>query len=174
MYEFRNARFSSADNLLIDAEINHQEYGWIPHTVASGTELFESMAAEADDYSPPIVTAIQVNRERDRRIDAGFSFGGNQYQSGPDDRENIAGAATAALGAIINGAQAGDYRWHGGDEDFVWIASDNTTHQMDAQTMYALGQAALAHKQAHIFAARALKDTVPIPSDFTDDGHWPA
>lgn len=39
--------------------------------------------------------------------------------------------------------------------------------------MFAFGQAAVAHKQAHIFAARALKDAVPIPVDYEDDGYWP-
>ncbi|TNB46797.1 DUF4376 domain-containing protein [Martelella lutilitoris] len=114
-----------------------------------------------------------VDAERDRRIAAGFVFNGVVYQSRAEDRENIAGAATAALGAMIDGAEAGDYRWHGGDSDFVWIAADNSTHKMDAVTLYALGQAALAHKQAHIFAARTLKDLSPIPADFAADIHWP-
>ncbi|AJY47033.1 DUF4376 domain-containing protein [Martelella endophytica] len=114
-----------------------------------------------------------IDAERDLRIAAGFVFSGVMYQSRAEDRENIAGAATAALGAIINGAAAGDYRWHGGASDFVWIAADNSTHKMDAATMYALGQAALAHKQAHLFAARALKDLLPIPADFAADRNWP-
>lgn len=114
-----------------------------------------------------------VDAERDRRIAAGFVFSGVLYQSRAEDRENIAGAATAALGAIINDAEAGDYRWHGGASDFVWIAADNSMQKMDAATMYALGQAALAHKQAHIFAARALKDLSTIPTEFAADSHWP-
>ncbi|MGI3128182.1 DUF4376 domain-containing protein [Nitratireductor sp. PBL-C9] len=113
-----------------------------------------------------------VDAERDRRINGGFIFEGVEYQSRPEDRENIAGAATAALGAIVAGAQPGDLRWHGGAEDFAWIAADNTMHTMDAQTVYALGQAAMAHKQAHIFAARTLKDADPIPGDFADDKWW--
>lgn len=114
-----------------------------------------------------------IDAERDRRISAGFTFNGVLFQSRPEDRENIMGAATAALGAMMAGAQPGDYRWHGGSSDFVWIAADNSEHQMDAQTVYAFGQAALAHKQAHIFAARAVKDSDPIPTDFTDDSYWP-
>ena len=122
---------------------------------------------------PPPITPADVDRERDRRIDGGFIFGGVQYQTRPQDRENIAGAATAALAAMVNGAEPGDYRWHGGDSDFVWIAADNSEHKMDAQTTFAFGQAAMAHKQAHIFAARALKDADPIPADYTDDKYWP-
>lgn len=124
-------------------------------------------------YVPPLPTSSEVDRERDRRIDGGFSFGGVVYQSRTEDRENLSGAATAALAAMMGGAQAGNYRWHGGPSDFEWIASDNTTHPFDAQSMFALGQAAMAHKQAHIFAARAIKDADPIPADFADDKYWP-
>lgn len=128
------------------------------------------------EYVPPEPepTPFAVDRERDRRIAAGFVFEGKLYQSRPEDRENIAGASVAALAAISAGALPGDYRWHGGDSDFVWIAADNSLTLMDAQTMFALGQTAMAHKQAHIFAARALKDADPIPVDYADDIHWPA
>ena len=126
-----------------------------------------------EPYSPPPPTAGDVDRERDRRTAGGFSFGGSFYQSRPEDRENISGAATAALAAMVNGAQAGDYRWHGGNEDFIWIAADNSTHPLDAQSTFALGQAAMKHKQDHIFAARALKNADPIPADFADDAYWP-
>lgn len=114
-----------------------------------------------------------VDAERDRRVAGGFAFGGQDYQTRPEDRENIAGASTAALAAIVGGAQAGDLRWHGGDSDFCWIAADNTLVPMDAQTMFAFGQAAMAHKQAMIFAARALKDMEDIPADTADDQWWP-
>ncbi|MBK3745857.1 DUF4376 domain-containing protein [Paraburkholderia aspalathi] len=115
----------------------------------------------------------KVSAERDRRIISGFTFNGVKFQSRIEDRENIAGASLAALAAIGNGAQISDYRWHGGDTDFKWIAEDNSTHSMDAQTMFTFGQAAMAHKQALIFAARALKDAEIIPADFADDQYWP-
>ena len=114
-----------------------------------------------------------IDAERDRRIDGGFEFQGVRYQSRPQDRENIAGAAVAALAAISAGAAIGDYRWHGGDSDFQWIAEDNTLHLMDAQTMFAFGQAAMAHKQSMIFAARALKDMAEVPADYADGQYWP-
>jgi hypothetical protein len=131
------------------------------------------LVPEPPPPEPPAPSLELVDAERDRRIAAGFTFGGVLYQSRPEDRENIMGAATAALGAMMQGAQAGDYRWHGGDSDFVWIAADNFTHAMDAQTVFAFGQAAMAHKTALIFAARAIKDADPIPADFTSDGYWP-
>ncbi|WP_430439101.1 hypothetical protein [Shinella sp.] len=121
----------------------------------------------------PSPTEEQVDVERDRRISAGFVFAEVIYQSRPEDRENIMGAGTAALGAMMQGALPGNYRWHGGDADFAWIAADNSLNPMDAQTVYAFGLAAMAHKTAHIFAARAIKDANPIPTDFTDNVFWP-
>lgn len=131
---------------------------------------------DGETFAPPEpdpVTTEVVDTERDRRIDAGFEFKGVHYQSAPNDRENLAVASTAALAAMMHGAQPGDYRWHGGDSDFVWIAADNSTHPMDAQTMFALGSAAMVHKQAMIFAARVIKAVDPIPADYAEDGHWP-
>ncbi|MBA8798261.1 hypothetical protein FHW77_001967 [Agrobacterium sp. RC10-4-1] len=160
--------------------------------MSSGEEWSDDLSLAADNYlrhlrdewlaagntpEPFAVTApteMEVDRERDRRIAAGFTFNGVVYQSRRQDRENIAGASTAALAAMVNGAQPGDFRWHGGDSDFEWIAADNSTHPLDAQTTFAMGQAAMAHKQAHIFAARALKDMDPIPADFaSNDTYWP-
>lgn len=123
------------------------------------------------DLPPP--SSDDVDTERDRRIAAGFVFGGVAYQSRPADRENIMGAATAALGAIVSGALPDDLRWHGGATDFVWIAADNSLTPMDAQTMFVFGQAAMSHKSAHIFAGAALKAMDPIPADYADDQWWP-
>lgn len=132
------------------------------------------LAAREAVLNPPETepTPADVDAERNRRIDGGFEFAGVRYQTRPGDRENIAGASIAALGAIGAGAQPGDYRWHGGSSDFVWIAEDNSTHPMDAQTVFAFGQAAMQHKQGLIFAARALKDMDPIPADYADDQYW--
>jgi len=128
----------------------------------------EQKAAEAREAAER-----NVDAERDRRIVGGFPFAGHMFQTRAEDRENIAGASTAALAAIMNGAAAGDFRWHGGESEFAWIAEDNTLVPMDAQTMFAFGQAAMAHKQALIFAARTLKDAVEIPAGYTADEYWP-
>jgi hypothetical protein len=123
---------------------------------------------------PVVPTSEDVDMERDRRIAEGFTFAGVVYQSRPGDLENIAGASTAALGAMVGGAQPGNLRWHGGASDFSWIAADNSVNAMDAQTMFSFGLAAMAHKHAHIFAARAIKDMDPIPADFaTNEAYWP-
>ena len=118
--------------------------------------------------------AALIDRERDRRIAAGFAFAGVFYQARQQDRENIAGASQLATIALtIGGKQPGDLYWHGGEDPFVWIAADNTLTPMDAVTVLSFGQAAASHKHAHIFAARTLKDAETIPPDFTDDAYWP-
>ena len=137
-------------------------------TFALNIKTAEDKAAEVQEQR-----RATVNAERDHRIDAGFIFDGVAYQSTPADRENIAGAATSALGAMQAGAQPGDLRWHGGDTDFAWIAADNSEHSMDAPTMWKFGQAAMEHKRALIFAARAIKDMAEIPEDFAADAYWP-
>src|SRR5690606_16556258 len=132
-------------------------------------DLSQLVTAEMKAAQAQAAGEAAINAERDRRIVAGFEFDGRHYQSRPEDRENIAGAALAALAAISAGAQPGDLRWHGGETDFAWIAADNSLAPMDAQTMFAFGQAAMAHKQALIFAARAIKDAETLPEDVTDD-----
>lgn len=116
--------------------------------------------------------AAAVDAERDRRVSTGFDFNGVRFQSRPEDRENMLGSSSAALGAMMAGAQPGDYHWHGGVEPFQWIAEDNSLHSFDAQSMFALGQTALAHKKSLIFIARRIKDMKPIPADFADDRYW--
>lgn len=133
----------------------------------------EEAAFLAEQNIIPPATAADVDRERDRRIEAGFSFGGKLYQSRVQDQKRIAGAGTLALAAIVAGAQVGDLRWHGGETDFVWIAADDSFNPMDAQTCLAFGQAAARHETMHVFAGKALKSMDPIPADYTDDAYWP-
>lgn len=125
------------------------------------------------DAPMSVPAAADIDRERDRRIDAGVEFQGVMFQSRGTDRENIAGAAQLGFMAVVAGAEPGDLRWSSSDADFAWIASDNTLVPMDAQTVVAFGKAAAERKQVLIFAARQLKDMEPIPADYTDDKWWP-
>ena len=127
-----------------------------------------------DRPPPPPPTSDDVNAERDRRIRAGFVFGAHPYDYDDASQKRITGAATLAGFAAANGAQPGDLMWHGGADPFTWIAQDNAMVQMDAQTCFALGQTAAAHESAHVFAAKALKETEGgIPADYADDSRWP-
>ncbi len=114
-----------------------------------------------------------VDIERDRRMAGGIIFNGVKFQTRDGDRENIAGASTLALAAIMAGSQAGNLRWHGGPEDFAWIAADNSLVPMDAQTVIAFGTAVANYKERLYRAARTIKDLEPVPRDYADDGRWP-
>ncbi|MCS3467078.1 hypothetical protein M2401_000799 [Pseudomonas sp. JUb42] len=121
---------------------------------------------------PPIITPEEVDTERDRRIDAGFTFKGKVIQSRASDRENVSGAAQLAFMAIVGGAQPEDYRWSDPDAPFQWISADNSLLSLDAADTVAMGRAAAATKQSLIFKARDLKNMSPIPLDYTDDKWW--
>jgi hypothetical protein len=138
-----------------------------------GTDEIDAEDPEFRNFIEKKPTASDVNEERDRRIHAGFSFTGKRYAFDPISRQRVTGAGTLAGFAISNGSQAGDLHWHGGEQPFRWIADDNSMTEMDAQTCFAFGQAAAAHEEAHIFAARAIKDMPEIASDFTSDQYWP-
>ena len=128
-----------------------------------------------DELPPqPAPGPEMVTAERDRRIDAGIVFSGHRFQSRSGDRENIAGAAQLAFMAIVAGAQPGDLRWADSDNDFVWIAEDNSLVPMDAPTVIAFAKTAAGYKQALTMTARAIKDIDPIPDSFAEDALWPA
>lgn len=121
---------------------------------------------------PDPITTTQVDAERDRRIASGFMFNGKLIQSKMTDRENVSGAAQLAFMAIVGGALPGDLRWSDPDNDFAWIAADNTLFTLDAPGTVNMGKTAAAAKQNLIFKARELKNLNPIPIDYTDAKWW--
>lgn len=140
-----------------------------------GAWKYQNSNAPTPPETVPTPTTGDVDAERDKRVSGGISFQGAVFQTRPDDRENIAGASTAALGAIVAGAKLNDYRWANPKTDFAWIDESNKDHLMDAHTMFEFGQAAMAWKQANIFAARAIKDQLIAGKvfDITDNSLWP-
>lgn len=121
---------------------------------------------------PRDVNSNDVNQERDKRLEF-FTFKGKKFDFGAASIININGAGTLALGAIFGGSQPDDLRWASPDQDFAWIAADNTPIAMDAQTCFDFAKAAAGWKAAHIHAARKLKDGAKIPKDYTSDAYWP-
>lgn len=147
----------------------------IDHALYTVTPMWAVVELNADELAEARRAEERaVDDERDRRIHGGLIFAGRVFQTRLEDQKRIAGAGTLALAAIVQGAQVGDLRWHGGDSDFEWIAADNTVMAMDAQTVFAFGQKAATWERDHVFAARTLKSMEVIPADFVDDSYWPA
>lgn len=151
----------------------------LPGVLAELSEAEYQSALDSEMEARHDIAAKMVDAERDRRISAGFEFGGARYQSRlpaegkAGDWEVFSGKALEALIAIMAGAQAGDLRWSDPAEDFAWIAADNSRVPMDAQTVIALAQAASAHRSRQTFAGSDLKALQPIPADYSDNKYWP-
>lgn len=123
---------------------------------------------------PPAPISQDVNAERDRRIATGFSFGGAAFQLDEVSISRVAAMGADARFAVLGGAQAGNLRWADPDNDFGWIATDNTIVSMDAPAMTGFADAAKLWVARNTFAARALKDLDPIPADFAiNPAYWP-
>ena len=122
-----------------------------------------------DPYGP---SHAEINAERDLRLDAGFRFQGQIYDSDDKALAAIAAFGGLAQAAIAAGADPGDYRWSDTDRDFEWVTSDNQLVKLDAHQVLALSMAAIAHKQRVITAARRLKNMDDPPKDITSDEHW--
>src|SRR6266566_1889272 len=116
---------------------------------------------------------ILVDRERDRRIYLGVIFNNIFFQFDDVTRQRIIAMGALASIAISQGSPAGNLRWFNPNNDFAWIAADNTLVPMDAQTMLAFSETAAGHEASHIFAGRFIKNMTPIPLDFEDNKYWP-
>ncbi|WP_336800667.1 DUF4376 domain-containing protein [Kaistia sp. MMO-174] len=119
------------------------------------------------------ISPEEVDAERDRRTEFDFTFAGVAYQVDDKSISRIIAMGTDARFAQLGGAMPGNLRWADANNDFGWIATDNSITPMDAQTMAAFADAAKLWVSQHIFAARALKDAAPIPADYVEDGYWP-
>lgn len=129
--------------------------------------------ADADLDPDTEATKANVDKERDRRLSAGFTFNGFEFDSDERSIQKVDAAAMKANIAVLAGAVAGDLRWFDPDEDFDWIARDNSRVTLDAHDMAAMGDALAIHQKQIIYAARDLKDLATIPSDFASDQYWP-
>lgn len=89
-----------------------------------------------------------IDDKRDGLVSAGITHNGVEYQTRPQDRENIAGKAQQATLAKMSGDAI----------TISWIAADNSTQQFTADEFLAFANAVAARKEALMFHARSLKD----------------
>lgn len=173
------------ENGIVTNTIEVESLDFLPGLVSAESGGAIGDRYENGEFLPPLPQPAQsaqsaaVDAERDRRISAGFEFQGVRYQSRlpsadhPGDWDVFSGKALEAFIAVSSGAQPGDLRWADPDEDFAWIAADNSRVPMDAQTVIELGKAASLHRSRHTFAGSDIKAVSPIPQDYTDDQWWP-
>ncbi|MDL5600840.1 DUF4376 domain-containing protein [Bacillus subtilis] len=138
-------------------------------------DLAPLTTADIEEYLKKVgqIKPADIDYERDRRLAGGIEFQGTLFQSRSIDRERITEAAQLAFMAAASGAKPGDLRWLEPEQDFTWIAADNTLVPMDAPTVVAFAKAMAARTQALVLAGRRLKDMDAIPGDYTDDKWWP-
>lgn len=124
-------------------------------------------------YVAPALNSGDVDRERDRRMQT-FVFSGVVYDFDESSRALIDKARVSAMNYIlVAGPQPGNLRWADANQDFGWIAADNTFHTMDAEACLSFGTSAASWEGRHILAARAIKNLSPIPADYASDARWP-
>lgn len=137
-------------------------------------EVTLDAAEEALFLAAGAPTRAMVDRECDRRTQTMFAFEGKAYQLDERSIARITAMGADARFAVLRGADPGNLRWADPDQDFGWIATDNSVTAMDAYTMALFADAAKAWVSRNTFAAHALKAMTPVPADFNADTHWPA
>jgi hypothetical protein len=144
-------------------------------TIYFDDSFSEAMIAAINGYDAAWLNKIKaerteaVNVERDTRIEGGYDFVHDDetylIQSAQSDRENVIGLAVAAMGALSQGADAGDLEWLVPGMPFGFIAADNRAIPLDAAGMMALYQRGLGFKMSVTLYARALKDACLAAAD---------
>lgn len=137
-------------------------------------DFTKMVTAETQKAKDNAQAMAEISAERDRRKEAGFTYGGKLFQARPGDIANINGAVTAATIAILSGAAKAGLRWSNPARDFEWISADNSTVPLDAHQMQAMGFAALAHVDGITHASRSIKDRVLAGEnvDIYSDDEW--
>jgi len=177
-----NLIWANAQQTLINCQIEHQEYGWIPFTASEddpeqhGRDIFAALIAGdhgpiAPFVPPPAATPAQVwaliKAERDHRSDAGgfpVQIGGATKWFHSDVKSR-----TQQLGMVILGA--------GLPSGIDWKTMDGTFVTMTpalAQAIFAAGAAQEAATFAAAEAHRAAMQASADPSAYDFSGGWPA
>jgi len=163
----RNAAFNSQGD--IDAELEHPELGWIPITLSADDQETADLHAQALTLDPaayvtpplPPVSPADVRREAARRLEELAS------DYAPAERETWP-VQVAEARALAADPQA--------PTPMLTALAAGRTVSVPGLAALVLNKAdALAVASGAILAAQAaLLTQDPIPTDYADDGHWPA
>lgn len=172
----RNAQYANADHSMINCEINHPAYGWIPNTAAPGTEYWERLVSEVDctiaEYVPPTAAAVKnemwqrIKAERDRRSEYGgfpLVIGGVKKWFHSDTKSR-----TQQTGLVLMGSSL--------PTGIMWKTMDGSFVEMTPQIAQAILGASAAQEQATFTAAevhRAALQASQEPTAYNFTGGWP-
>jgi hypothetical protein len=112
--------------------------------------------------------ASDLNAERERRISlpldiVGLSVGPIAINMDAFSQRNLQGLATVGMQMKLAGLT----------DVTEFKAYDNNLYDLTPDDLIAMGLQTAARVQACYRAEWALKDTDPIPLDYTDDQYWP-
>jgi hypothetical protein len=184
-----NPVYVSNNAIDCDVVLSHMPGTTIRYTASAsdvtdhGKAIWQKLnAGEGGTVKPEVVKVVKITEAdidayRDQIIDSGIVLFGKPFQTRPQDRENIGGASTLAISAMMAGKEVDDPYWHGGTEPFTWICADNTTTVLAAYQVLQLGKAIAIWKQRCIFTARQLKDFLATGQDvsyYKERAVWPS
>lgn len=108
----------------------------IPEAVGVGPDGFLTL------QDRPIVAAL-VNAVKELAGGVEFEYSGHTFRAGRGEKDSAALLITVAQTAVIQGAQAGNYRWFDADADFTIADAGGVPVQMDAVSAFAYCNALL-------------------------------
>ncbi len=138
---------------------------WSEFLENPGLRRWDGETVVAYDPPPVPITHEDVNAERRHRILAGRIISGVHVTGSDEDARNLA-----------NLAQLAKMRIDGGDTDTLTVFrdADNVDHSLTPTQIVEIWTASVEYVSALYAAGWALKAQSPIPSDITDDRHWPS
>lgn len=180
--EFRAPRYSRADNLAIDCEVLHPEFGWIPFTATGGDveemgrAVFNSIlqsSAEIAPYEPPPLSQMvmgklaELDAFRWEKEVGGAVFGSTVIRTDLNSQAKIAAAYTMA-------------KLDPSYEISTWEVVPGMFMSLDNATIVAMGEAVRDHVQATfdrkavVYAQLAALDTIEDVQAFDIAAAWTA
>lgn len=157
---------------LIDPPISWGADGSIEGRERLSSDEEATLDAVIAAHDPNSATRLMVNMERERRIllpkhitlSSGKSFVADMAggPSGTSGRDNIRHLVLTALARKAAGSQA----------TFSFRDADNMDHDLTADEIIEIGAAIDDQVQLLHIAARRMKATYPIPSDYMRDNRW--
>jgi hypothetical protein len=142
--------------------------------IESDTEIDNSRQAVDISASPhaliyktpdktQIELAVDVNRERSRRIEAGTVIDGVRVTGRDEDTRNLTNLALAAQLRITMGDTT----------PTIFRDGDNVDHELSPTQVLSLWKNSSAYVSAVYAASWALKGMAEIPQDYSSDHYWP-